>query len=78
MSTFHDEYATVKEAAAILGVKPGTLAQWRWSGRDGAPAYYRILNRVYYKRTDLNAWLERNTQPRTHTLPGDKSGEAAR
>ena len=33
-----------------------TLVQLRWKG--SGPMYYRIGNRVRYKRADLDAWIE--------------------
>lgn len=43
-------------AAAYLGLAPKTLAQMRVRG-DG-PAFTKVLNRVFYRQQDLDAWLD--------------------
>ena len=47
-----------EEAAAYLGVKPSTLADWRLSGkyRNELPCG-RIGRRVFYRKADLDRWL---------------------
>lgn len=47
---------TTPEAAAYLGVKPGTLADWRWRG--GGPPYRKIGKKaIRYALEDLEAWV---------------------
>lgn len=49
------------EAAAMLGVSPRTLANWRTQGIG--PAFIRVgavHSRTLYRLDDLHAWLERN------------------
>ena len=48
------------EAAAILGLKPTTLAIWACTGRNDLP-YIKVGSRVRYRRTDLEEWLRRRT-----------------
>lgn len=44
------------QAAALLGVSPRTLEQWRLKG--GGPAFVRMSHRcVRYRRETLDAWL---------------------
>ena len=51
-------------AAAVLGMKPGTLAEWRTIGRG--PRHIRVSAKcIRYRRSDIDAWLE--AQARTHT-----------
>ena len=54
------------EAAARLGVSPGTLRKWAIQGRG--PAYSRtgaVKGRTIYSATDLAAWLAASkTTPR--------------
>ncbi len=45
------------EAAHALGVKPGTLAVWRSTGRYSLP-FVKIGSKVQYKRKDLETWIE--------------------
>jgi excisionase family DNA binding protein len=44
------------EAAAYIGVKPGTLEVWRCTKRQVIP-YVKVGRLVKYRRSDLDAWL---------------------
>lgn len=44
------------EAAAFLGVRPGTLAIWRCTKRY-ALAYVRAGRKIYYLEADLAAFI---------------------
>ena len=44
-----------EEAAEMLGLSPGTLANWRYSGTG--PAYYKLGRKVFYSRKDIKKWL---------------------
>lgn len=50
-----------KQAAAFLNMAPGTLAIWRSTGRYAIP-FVKIGRLVRYKRTDLEAWIEKRTR----------------
>jgi predicted DNA-binding transcriptional regulator AlpA len=45
-----------ESAAALIGVKPTTLATWRHE-RKG-PHYRKIGRSVYYRAADIDAWLD--------------------
>jgi hypothetical protein len=45
-----------EEAAVVLGVKPPTLAQWRFYGKG--PRYIRVGRSAFYKLQDVNRWLD--------------------
>ncbi len=49
------------EAAEYVAVKEQTLAVWRSTGRYDLP-FVRVGRCVRYRRSDLDAFLERNTQ----------------
>ena len=51
---------TEQEAASILDVEPASLAVFRCTGRHKIP-YIKIGRNVRYRRSDLEAWLTRNT-----------------
>lgn len=51
-----------KQAASYVGQKPATLRQWRTLGKG--PAYHKKGRRVFYKKSDLDAWM---AQGRTFT-----------
>lgn len=46
----------VKDAAAHLGLSESTLNAMRCEGRG--PRYVRLGNRIFYRRADLDAYLE--------------------
>ena len=50
-----------KEAAAILGVTPGTLQVWRSTGRYEIP-FIKVGRLVKYRRSVLESWLESRTR----------------
>lgn len=51
-------YLGEAEAAALLGLKVGTLTVWRCRPpKCGAPAFHKIGRRVVYNRVDLDSWL---------------------
>jgi len=43
-------------AAALLNVPPGTLAQWRSSGRVSLP-YLKLGGLIRYRRADLETFI---------------------
>jgi len=46
-----------KQAGALLHKSPGTLAIWRCSKRYPLP-YVRLGNRIYYRRSDIEAFIQ--------------------
>lgn len=50
-----------KTAAQILGIKPSTLGVWRSTGRY-ALSFVKVGRSVRYRRSDLDAWLEKRTR----------------
>jgi len=48
-----------REAAAYLGVSEQTLAIWKCTGRYNLP-YVKIGRLVKYKKSDLDAFIQRN------------------
>src|SRR5262245_46647772 len=59
---------TQEEAAAILGVKPTTLAMWRHKGKG--PREYKIGRSCFYREIDIETWLDAQAVipiPRTET-----------
>ena len=59
---------TQEDVAQILGVRPNTLAQWRFQGKG--PKWCKLEGSVRYKAMDLDAWIESG---RVHPKP--KGGE---
>lgn len=55
-----EDLLTTKEAARVLKIGPGTLANYRVSG--GGPPFYKLGHGrrapVRYRRRDLHQWLD--------------------
>lgn len=49
---------STKQAANVLGVKPGTLEQWRFYQVSNRPIYRKVGRSVKYRFSDLCKWLE--------------------
>ena len=65
------ELISSEDTAALLDVKPNTLACWRMT--KSGPDFYRIGRRCFYRRADIMAWVAtQHNKPR-----GSKSPEAA-
>jgi excisionase family DNA binding protein len=52
---------TDAEAAAYIGVSPGTLTVWRCTGRYNLP-YIKVGRLVRYRQSDIDAWLAKRTK----------------
>lgn len=50
-----------EQVSEILGVSPKTLNVWRCTGRYNLP-FVKSGARVRYRRTDVEAFIERRTQ----------------
>jgi len=56
-----DKLLTEKEVAEILGVRVGTMQQWRFHKRG--PKYYTIGSRtIRYKESDIYEYIERSAE----------------
>lgn len=55
---------TTGEAAAALGLRPETLANWRVTGRYALP-YVRSGRLIRYRAGDLLDWLDSRRQSHT-------------
>jgi hypothetical protein len=52
----NQELLTPDEATAFLRMNPRTLENLRYVGRG--PAYTKLANRVFYRRSDLISWID--------------------
>lgn len=48
-----DKLLTEKEAAEVLGVRPGTMRHWRTTGRVGQPKFVRMGRQIRFRSSDL-------------------------
>lgn len=56
-----EQLLTTKEAAQMIGLKPGTLERYRSNGISNQPPYIRVgQQNIRYRRADLAAWLTTN------------------
>ncbi|WP_202819724.1 helix-turn-helix domain-containing protein [Thaumasiovibrio subtropicus] len=55
---------TRREAAEYLGIKENTLATWASTGRNKLP-FIKVGHRVFYRLSDLDAFMENNIQTQT-------------
>ena len=55
------------EAADFLGLKPKTLARWRWKGQG--PVFRKVGRKVRYARNDLEEYIASSAR-RSTTDPG--------
>ncbi len=58
--SFDIDRLTRPEAAQYLGVSVNTLESWACYGRYDLP-FVRIGRRVFYRRTDLDRFIDRRT-----------------
>lgn len=56
-----DRSMTLKEAAAFLGIKEGTLRNWRCK-RIGPPGYQYNARKIMYREKELRLWMEQHRQ----------------
>ncbi|BCO71437.1 helix-turn-helix domain-containing protein [Mycobacterium intracellulare] len=61
-----DELLSIREAADVIGVKPGTLHAWRGFGRG--PTSWVQAGRLVYPRSGIEDFLARERQ---RTLRGE-------
>lgn len=54
MEIFPDGRMTPKAAAAYLGYRPGTLANWRTKGEG--PRFIKCKTKIFYHQTDVEEW----------------------
>ncbi len=52
---------TIDEVADYLSIPVGTLYQWRYKGTG--PRGLRVGRHVRYRRSEVEAWLDRVTDP---------------
>ena len=60
-------------AAAYVGVRPKTLVAWRCNDRYRLP-FVRVGRKIYYRISDLEAWLH----SRTENFTAHREGETTR
>ena len=70
------ELLTEQEVAEVLGVRPKTLARWRWKGNG--PLHRKIGRKVRYARDDLENYIASSARRSTSDQgPAARSRPAA-
>ena len=62
-----DDLLDDEKLSGVLDVPVGTLANWRYQGRG--PRFIKVGRAVRYRRSDVEAWLERNARESTAAAP---------
>jgi|TARA_B110000211_G_C13956787_1_gene498694 predicted DNA-binding transcriptional regulator AlpA len=57
---YQNKLLSAGEAAAILGLKESTLAQFRWRGDKRLP-WVKLGKSIRYKLSDIESFIERST-----------------
>lgn len=70
-----DPLMTMEQAAAYLAIPPATLYGWRTRRPGFGPAGVKISGNLRYRKSDLNAWIEKHverhdTPEADHVPPG--------
>ena len=65
-----DKLLTTEQAAKQLHISPRTLNNARSTGTGIVIAYHKIGSRVFYKQSDIEAYIENNTLTHTGEVKG--------
>jgi hypothetical protein len=65
-----DKLLTTEQAAKQLHISPRTLNNARSTGTGIVIAYQKIGSRVFYKQSDIEAYIENNTFTHTGEVRG--------
>jgi len=55
------ELLDIKQAADYLRISPGTISNWRCTGRQKLPCL-KIGRKIFFRRDMLDKWLETRIQ----------------
>ncbi len=62
------ELMTPNETAKYIRMTPAALSVFRSRGHGG-PTYVKLGGRYFYRKADVDAWLEANTHPQPLEKP---------
>lgn len=62
-STVTDVLLDTEQVAALLQLRPNTLAQWRVKG--AGPRFVNVGRRIRYRQADVAAWIDERTKAST-------------
>lgn len=57
-----EQLLTPEETATLLQISPNTLAYWRRPKVESDLPWVEVGGQVRYRRSDLNAWLDKRTK----------------
>ena len=61
------ELLSVEQTTERLGIPKATMAKMRWAG--SGPKFVKIGRKVYYRVSDIEAWIEAQTRSSTSEKP---------
>jgi hypothetical protein len=56
-------------AAAVIGIAPGTLKNWRL-GKGRGPNWSELNGRAWYRLREIMDWISANSHPRGREMTG--------
>ena len=54
----HQTLLSEIDVSILTGVPRKTLQYWRFAGNSFAPKFIKLGKRVYYRRLDIECWIE--------------------
>lgn len=54
----HQTLLSEIDVSILTGVPRKTLQYWRFAGNSFAPKFIKLGKRVYYRRLDIERWIE--------------------
>ena len=54
----HKTLLSENDVSQLTGVPRKTLQYWRFAGNSFAPQFIKLGKRVYYRRADIERWVE--------------------
>ena len=52
------DFLSENDGSRLTGVPRKTLQHWRLAGNSFAPQFIKLGKRVYYRRADIERWIE--------------------
>lgn len=64
-----DDLLTPVQLAELVGVPRSTVYTWRYHGTG--PRAIKVGRHIRFRRSDVDAWLEANSDPKDSDTPDD-------
>lgn len=70
----HQTLLSEIDVSILTGVPRKTLQYWRFAGNSFAPKFIKLGKRVYYRRLDIERWIENQPTFQSATQAKQLSG----